>query len=85
MWRDVLALLAYPHVWIRKAAGRLLGLLLSSIKLGEHSIISPVLLIILLIVSVCAAVTRLLVLLPVARFSMYVDGCALITVVVLSI
>ena len=36
LWRHVMALLAYPHLWIRKAAGRLLGLLLSSNKLGKH-------------------------------------------------
>lgn len=36
LWRDVVALLAYPHVWIRKASGRLLGLLLSSTKLGKQ-------------------------------------------------
>ena len=34
LWRDVVVLLGYPHVWIRKASGRLLGLLLSSTKLG---------------------------------------------------
>ena len=36
LWRDVVALLAYPHVWIRKASGRLLGLLLSNTKLGQQ-------------------------------------------------
>ena len=35
LWRDTVALLAYPHVWIRKASGRLLGMLLSSNKSGE--------------------------------------------------
>ena len=34
VWRSVVALLAYPHVWPRKAAGRLLGLLLANNKLG---------------------------------------------------
>ena len=41
VWRDVVALLAYPHVWIRKAAGRLLGLLLSSTKLGQPHVALP--------------------------------------------
>jgi hypothetical protein len=34
VWRVVVALLAYPHLWVRKAAGRLVGLLLSTAKLG---------------------------------------------------
>jgi hypothetical protein len=34
VWRGVVALLAYPHLWVRKAAGRLVGLLLSTAKLG---------------------------------------------------
>ncbi|KAL0018407.1 hypothetical protein WJX79_009395 [Trebouxia sp. C0005] len=34
VWRAVVALLAYPHLWVRKAAGRLVGLLLSTAKLG---------------------------------------------------
>ena len=34
VWRSVVGLLAYPHVWVRKAAGRLLGLLLANNKLG---------------------------------------------------
>ena len=41
LWRDVVALLAYPHVWIRKAAGRLLGLMLSSTKLGQQHAALP--------------------------------------------
>ena len=34
VWRAVVALLPYPHLWVRKAAGRLVGLLLSTPKLG---------------------------------------------------
>ncbi|KAL0044331.1 hypothetical protein WJX82_000142 [Trebouxia sp. C0006] len=34
VWRVVVALLAYPHLWVRKAAGRLVELLLSTAKLG---------------------------------------------------
>ncbi|KAL0035339.1 hypothetical protein WJX77_001780 [Trebouxia sp. C0004] len=34
VWHAVVALLAYPHLWVRKAAGRLVGLLLSTAKLG---------------------------------------------------
>ena len=34
VWGHVVALLAFCHVWVRKAAGRLLGLLLSNTKLG---------------------------------------------------
>ena len=34
VWQSVVALLGYPHAWVRKATGRLLGLLLASPKLG---------------------------------------------------
>ena len=38
VWHAVVALLAYPHLWVRKAAGRLVGLLLSTTKLGTSQI-----------------------------------------------
>ncbi len=40
VWRAVVALLAYPHLWVRKAAGRLVGLLLSTAKLGTAQILT---------------------------------------------
>lgn len=69
VWRDVLALLAYPHVWVRKAAGRLLGLLLSSSKLGEPCVIPPVHLIGLL---PCHVLCKSHALLPAAKVYVYV-------------
>ena len=35
VWQSVVGLMGYPHAWLRKAAGRLLGLLLVSPKLGD--------------------------------------------------
>lgn len=52
VWRSVVALLAYPHVWVRKAAGRLVGLLLSSPKLGTPQY-TPYLLFLLQQVQLC--------------------------------
>ncbi len=40
VWHAVVALLAYPHLWVRKAAGRLVGLLLSTAKLGTAQILT---------------------------------------------
>lgn len=79
LWRHVLTLLAYPHVWIRKAAGRLLGLLLSSSKLGEHRVIPPALSYpTFCFVSASAGIVTLFILLVVATLYTHA-GCALVT------
>ena len=35
LWQAVQDLLDYPHVWVRKASARLLGLILASPSIGE--------------------------------------------------
>ena len=34
LWQAVQGLLEYPHVWVRKASARLLGLILASPSIG---------------------------------------------------
>ena len=48
LWGLVVQLLAYPHAWVRKATGRLLGMLLATPKLvqpftpGHECSMSPI-------------------------------------------
>ena len=35
LWQAVQGLLEYPHIWIRKASSRLLGLVLATPSIGE--------------------------------------------------
>ena len=35
LWQAVQGLLVYPHIWVRKATARLLGLVLASPSIGE--------------------------------------------------
>ena len=37
LWQAVQGLLEYPHIWVRKASSRLLGLVLASPSIGELS------------------------------------------------
>lgn len=37
LWQAVQGLLVYPHIWVRKASARLLGLVLASPSIGKPS------------------------------------------------